>query len=334
MKKTHNKRIFGIIFVLVIVALIIGGIITIVALQNKQKEVVTVRYAAPLTIAAAPLYVADTKGFWADAGINVKVSYFSSGKDALNALLANDAEVMSVSETPPLRAYLSGAKISIIGTMTEHQEAKLSVRTDRISKPSDLKGKKIGTVTGTNSDYYMYRWLEANNIKTSDVQIVPLSAGALAQAFVQGDIDAMFAWEPYNYNAVSKIPNLATSWPTTIYHGRTTIVMNDSYLNAHTQTAEQVLKGIQKAETYIMNNPADAKKIVMARTQMTSGALDALWGEYVYKLELDNGLTNILNDEASWIAASQTGLSTTSTKQLINPIPLLNVNKMSVGGNY
>ncbi len=151
--KSRDKLVLIIFIVILIIAVLVSVLIISHSQQKQNSETVT--YAAPLTLAAAPIYVADAKGFWHDAGINVKVSYFSSGAKALDALLANDAEVMSVSETPPLRAYLNGAKINIISTMTEHREAKLTVRTNEISKPQDMVGKKIGTVPGTNSDYYM-----------------------------------------------------------------------------------------------------------------------------------------------------------------------------------
>jgi len=333
----RSKLLTGIVIAFLAIAAGLVGIFYLnnnASQNNNASNRPAVRYAAPLTIAAAPVYVADSKGFWTDEGLDMKVTYFDSGRKALDALLSSDADVMSVSETPPLRAYLAGSNINIISTVTEHKEAKMTVRTDRVSTPEDVKGKKIGTVAGTNSDYYMYRWLSANGIKPNEVTIVQLGAAALAQAFVQGDIDVMFAWEPYNYNAVSKIPNLSESWPTELYSGRHTVVMNDTYSQKNPDVVVRVIKGFVKAEDYIKSNPADAKKIVMEKTGMSQAALDGLWGEYIYKVESDDQLLGILNDEASWIKSSEGNTSTRSAMDLVNSTFLLKVDSGRVGRSF
>lgn len=325
-----NRKLIVVFIVVIIVLATVLFMINRNQIKNNGEDN-TVRYAAPLTIAAAPVYVADAKGFWKEEGAEVKVTYFDSGRKALDALLSDNAEVMSVSETPPLRAYLSGSKINIVATVTEHKEAKMTVRTDRITSPEDVKGKKIGTVAGTNSDYYMYRWLEAHNINVSNVEIVPLDASALSQAFTQGAVDVMFAWEPHNYNASSSIQSLSKSWPTDLYNGRHTIVMNSAYLKNNGTKAEQVIKGLIRAEEYIKNNPEDAKRIVMERTGMSEVALNKLWDEYVYKVQLDDELENIIDSEASWIKSSEKNKISDDTTRLVDPTFMLNVDKSRVG---
>ena len=207
----------------------------------------------------------------------------------------------------------------------------MTVRSDKVKDAKDVAGKKIGTVAGTNSDYYMYRWLEAHNIKESDVTIVQLDAAALSQAFVQGNIDVMFAWEPYNYNASSKIPSLSQSWPTELYNGRHTVEMNTDYLKNNPEVAKKIIKGFIKAEEYIKNNPEESKQIVMDRTGMSKDALDKLWGEYTYKVGLDDQFATILNDEASWIKEKGDGSQAIDAKRLIDPSFLLGVDAKRVG---
>lgn len=280
------------------------------------------------------MYVADAKGLWKEEGLEVDVTYFDSGRKALDALLANNAEVMSVSETPPLRAFLSGSEIKIVATVGEHREAKMTVRTEKIRRAENLKGKRIGTVSGTNSDYYMYRWLEQNNISQNEVEIIQLDAAALSQAFVQGDIDAMFAWEPYNYNAASKLPNLAESWSTEIYSGRHTVVMNNDYASQKPEVAESLIKGFIRAQEYIKNNPEEAKRILMDRTKISEDTLNGLWEEYIYKVQLDDGFLDIIQDQASWITTSQDLKPNKDAARLIDPSYMLAVDDKRVGGAF
>lgn len=335
MRFKHRSKALILVGVLIlIVATLVFAWYRISSSNEATIKKMTVRYAVPLTIAAAPAYIAEQKGFWTEAGVNVKVSRFNSGREALDALLSDNADLMSVSETPPLRAYIAGQDIKIITTVTQHREAKLTIRTDRITQPSDIKGKKIGTVTGTNSDYYMYRWLEAHGIKTSEVTIVPLAAGSISQALVQGDIDAMFAWEPLNYSAYSKIPDLTTSWLTDLYSGRHTIVMKSSYLDKNKTIAERVIKGFILAEKFIQTNPDESKSIVAKATGMTMAAVDKLWGEYTFKIQLDDGLKTILNDEANWISSTSKTALTVTPANIVDPRAMLSVDSADVGGAF
>lgn len=318
------------------VVVVVGVVTTIVYATSEQSkdntpaDTLSLRYAAPLTIAAAPVYVADSKGLWAEQGLDVEVTYFDSGRKALDALLAEDAEVMSVSETPPLRAYLGGAEIEIVTTVAEHREAKMTVHKGVVKTASDVVGKRIGTVSGTNSDYYMYRWLEEHEITEDQVEIIQLDAAALAQAFVQGDIDVMFAWEPYNFNAVSKNPDLAESWPTEIYQGRHTVVMNSAYAANHNEAVSRLIRGFIAAQEFIETHPEEAKRIVVDRTGISAEALDGLWDEYTYKVQLDDALLSIVEDEADWI---QPG-SVDGVKSIVNPEFMLAVDTARVSGGY
>lgn len=324
------RKIIGFALVILVIVLTALWIFSKNSTPTQSNQA-TIRYAAPLTIAAAPVYVADAQGFWAEEGLDVEVTYFDSGRKALDALLSNDAEIMSVSETPPLRAYLSGSKINTITTVTEHREAKMTVNQEKVNTPQDIKGKKIGTVAGTNSDYYMYRWLEAHDIETDEVEIIQLDAAALSQAFVQGDVDVMFAWEPYNYNASSKVSDTAESWPTELYSGRHTINMNTSYLEDNPEVAKKIIKGFIKAEEYIKNNPDDAKRIVIERTNMSEDALDALWSEYAYKVQLDDQFSAILKEEAAWISSNGDIDSTIDATMMIDTTFLSAVDAGRIG---
>ena len=329
-----KRKLSAVVLVSIVIVAALGAIIFYPkSSSTPENELTNVRYAAPLTIAAAPVYVADAKGFWNEEGLDVDVTYFDSGRKALDALLANDAEVMSVSETPPLRSYLSGSNINIVATVTKHKEAKMTVRSDRISVPSDVKGKKIGTVAGTNSDYYMYRWLEANNIQPNEVEIIPLDATALAQAFVQGNVDVMFAWEPHNFNASSKISSMAKSWPTDLYEGRHSVVMNTEYYNKNMGTSEKMIKGFVKAQEFIQSNPDEAKKIVLDRTGMSAQALNGLWKEYGYEVGLDNDFASILEGQSDWINANQ-AKSAKDPLKLIDSRALMNVDSTKVDKTF
>jgi NitT/TauT family transport system substrate-binding protein len=261
----------------------------------------------PITVAAIPAYVALDRGYWAAEGLDVDAKMFSAGRLALDALLAKNAQVLSVSETPLVHAILQGNKIFIVGTVTAHQEVKLVVRTDHgITKPADLRGKKIATLPGTNSDYFMYRFLEANGLTAKDVKITNMPPPEMVTALVSGNIDAYFAWEPHIYYARQRLPNATAVYPPgNLYAGRHSVAMNQDYVAAHPEVVSQLMRGFIAAERFVREHPADARAIVAKRTGMDEAALRELWGEYDVKVQFDAGLLPILESEARWARSVQ-----------------------------
>jgi len=261
----------------------------------------------PITVAAIPAYVALDKGFWVAEGLDVDAQMFSAGRLALDALLAKNAHVMSVSETPLVHAILQGNRIYIVTTVTEHKETKLIVRTDHgIVKPADLRSKKIATLPGTNSDYFMYRFLEANGMTAKDVQITNMSPPEMVTALVSGNIDAFFAWEPHIYYAREHLPTTTSVYSAgDLYAGRHSVAMNQDYVNTHPEVVGKLIRGFIAAERFVAEHPDEARAIVERRTGMEDRALRQLWGEYKVNVQFDAGYLAILESEARWARSAQ-----------------------------
>jgi ABC-type nitrate/sulfonate/bicarbonate transport system substrate-binding protein len=269
---------------------------------NAAGEVIT--YAMPITVAAIPVYVALDRGFWADEGLSVRPQMFSAGRLALDALLSGNAQVMSVSETPLVHAMLQGHAIYIVATVTRHQETKFIGRRDHgILHADDLRNKTLATLPGTNSDYFMYRLLQATHIETSDVKIVPLQPPDMVSALVRGDIDGYFAWEPHIYYAQQQLgTNGVIIGPDSLYYGRHCVAMNQDFVRKNPEIVIKLLKGLVKAEDYVQVHPEDAKAIVAQYTNTNRAIIDSLWPEYEVRVELGGELLDFLGAEARWIA--------------------------------
>ncbi len=266
-----------------------------------------ITYAMPVTVAAIPAYVALDRGFWTPEGLDVDAKMFSAGRLALDALLAKNAQVMSVSESPLVHAILQGNKIFIVATVTAHKEVKLIVRTDHgIHQPADLRGKRIATLPGTNSDYFMYRFLEANGLTPKDVKITNMGPPEMVTALVSGDIDAYFAWEPHIYYARQRLPHGTAVYPPgDLYSGRHCVAMNQDYVAAYPDVVLKLIRGFIRAEQFVAEHPAEARAIVAMRTGMDDAALRDLWSEYDVKVQFDRAFVPILDSEARWARGVQ-----------------------------
>ena len=296
----HNQRLYT----ARTVSLVLFGLLMVLVAGTKQAAAAetTITYAIPNTVAAIPVYVAVEKGFWADEGLNVKTQMFSAGRLAVDALLSGSVEVMSVSETPLVLTMLQGHAIYIVGTVTRHQETKFIGRRDRgITGPDTLKGKILATLPGTNSDYFMYRLLEAQHIAKRDVNIVSLQPPNMVSALVRGDIAGYFAWEPHIYYAQQQLgANALVIGPSDLYYGRHCVAMMQEFVKKNPDVVVKLLAGLVKAEDYIHANPSEAKAIVAKYTNTTEAIVELLWPEYDVRVELDDKLLDILKGQARW----------------------------------
>ena len=299
MKPVNRLSTKYFIALLLIAAATVSACCSRTEIPPSQRRIV---YAMPITVAAIPAYVALEKGFWKEEGLDVQAQMFSSGRQALDALLSKSAEVMSVSETPLMHAILQGNKIYIVTTVTQHQEVKLIARRDKgIQSGKELTGKRIATLPGTNSDYFMYEFLRANGVPIASVKVANMNPPEMVTAFVQGNIDAYFAWEPHIYYAEKQLPEQSIVFPPgDLYHGRHCVAMNQEFVNANPEVVDKLIRGFQRAEKFINENPDESMAIVSKITSMDVEALKSLWSEYKVTVGVDSQLIQILNNEAEW----------------------------------
>jgi NitT/TauT family transport system substrate-binding protein len=263
-------------------------------------------YAVPVSIPSALVYIAVDKGYFKDAGLEVEPRVFSSGREALVALLAGQAQLQTVSEVPVVHALLQGNDLVTIATIAEHAEAKLIARKDRgILSPKDLAGKRVATLPGTNSDYLMYAVFHKYGIGLDQVKVANMEPPAMVVAYAQGDIDAFFAWEPHIYYAEKQLPERSVVFPPgELYRGWSTVNMDGRYARAHPEVARKALSALIKAEEFAARHPEEAMRLVNRWLKMDEKALAALWKGIVFKVELDRGLPLSMEKVGRW--ASET----------------------------
>ena len=267
----------------------------------------------PTTVAAIPAYVAREKGFWAAEGLNVEVQMFTAGRLALDALLSGHAQVMSVSETPLVQAILQGHSIYIVSTVTGHQETKFVGRRDRgIALASDLKGKTVATLPGTNSDYFMYRVLEANRVSPENLHIVSLQPPNMVSALARG-----------RYRRLLRLGALHILWgerelsqnsviigPDDLYHGRHCIAMMQDFVKNNPggscQAAAWLRQGgrVHTSACFAAFRPSSRNAHEARGNWRTQ---DAFWQEYDVKDELGQDLLDILRSESQLDLEKQGG---------------------------
>lgn len=282
--------------------LIFTYFILLVSHGHAQSSTTKVVYAAPTVLPSSICYIAGIKNYFKEEGLEVEEKMFSSGRDALQALSAGQAQFQSGAETPVVHAIVQGSDIVTIASISENHEAGFIARLDHgVNKPEDLKGKKIATAAGTNSDYFMYELFKKYNIKSSDVQITNMKDPDMKVALINGDIDAYFSREPHLYYAKKELAEKAKVFEAgELYSGRQLVNMNRDYVTKNPEVVRKIIRALLKAEEFIQKNPDEAKKLVAQKLKIDVKDIGELWKDITFKIELDKELPAILSKIGAW----------------------------------
>ena len=99
-----------------------------------------------------PLYVAKSAGIFDRYGLHVDLLVIPGGPLGMQTLLSGNTQSANIAAMTPIRTVLAGADIVMVGGHLNRQMFNLVTRKE-ISKPEDLRGKKIGvaSLAGTNA---------------------------------------------------------------------------------------------------------------------------------------------------------------------------------------
>jgi len=155
----------------------------------------------------APVFVAVEKGFFADEGLDAKVTMYQTGVDEVNGQVNGAQQVSILGTSPFLAGVANGFPLVMIATL--HGNALSDSYSDNqaiiASAPSrigagglkNLGGKRVAMPFGTDAQAYLVDLLKQVNIPASSVRLENGQPATLATALEQGDADAISIWEPW-----------------------------------------------------------------------------------------------------------------------------------------
>lgn len=147
---------------------------------------------------------ADTRLLLTAANIHadtfrVDWSNFASGQLVIEALDGGALDFGNMSEIPPVFAAASTIhsfrQIAVLHGDVNNQVV-LVPRDSAVSTLADIKGKRIGYVRATTSQYFLLRMLQSVGLTWSDITPIPMGVSDGLAAFSNGQLDA---WAIYGY---------------------------------------------------------------------------------------------------------------------------------------
>lgn len=135
----------------------------------------------------------------APEGFSVDYSEFQSGQLVVEALNGGSLDFGGMSEIPPIFAAASAIQ-SFRQIAVAHGDVNNQVvlvpKGSRARTIANLKGKRVGYVRATTSQYFLFRMLEEAGLRWVDIDAIAMGVSDGAAAFSQGELDA---WAIYGF---------------------------------------------------------------------------------------------------------------------------------------
>jgi NitT/TauT family transport system substrate-binding protein len=140
---------------------------------------------------ATPLYVAQDAGIFRKHGFTLEMVFIAGGSLSTQALIGKSLDLLQTGGPPFLNAYVRGARLKIIGGVTNILPYVL-ITSSRISNAEQLRGKKIGISRfGSNTDFVVRLALGHLGLNPADVTVLQVGGSqARLVALKAGTIDA------------------------------------------------------------------------------------------------------------------------------------------------
>jgi NitT/TauT family transport system substrate-binding protein len=178
--------------------------------------------AEPITIAIVPsvpagsTLIAEEKGYFREAGLDVKIERIDSMGKAVAFLAANHVQVAqgginagifsAMGQGLPVTLALDGGSTPLYHKILVRRGLE-----DKIRSVADLKGRTVGlSAPGSTSMYEMAMTLATAGLSLKDVEVKHLAFSQMAAALANGALDVALAVAPFTELATRQ--NTATAW--------------------------------------------------------------------------------------------------------------------------
>ncbi len=192
MKKPLNLFIAGITLVAAVAASAQGTL---------EKPKVHIAVGGKAALYYLPLTIAEQLGYFKDEGLDVTISDFAGGSQALRAVIGGSADVVSGAYEHTLNMQSKGQMLQAFvqqGRAPMIVVAVAKAKAAGYKSPKDMKGMKIGvSAPGSSTNMVVNFFIAKEGLKPSDVSIIGVGIGAgVIAAIKSGNIDGVSNLDP------------------------------------------------------------------------------------------------------------------------------------------
>jgi len=272
-----NKNVF--LIILVVSVLVISGCTKVVEEGPKTSGKV-MKVGVDYWPGNFWVDIADKKGWFRDAGLNVELMEFTGNfLQSIQNWADGKMDVTQPVFFDFMRYNVQGADLVAVVVTDLSFGGDGIVAKKKIESISDLRGKRIGSEKGTFRKFILSTVLERNGLTLDDVELVENQAEDI-QTFIDGKLDALVTVEPllseaadkgdgYKIFGTSEIPGLISD----------VIGFHRSFIEERPGDVQAYVNVWHKTTKFIKENPEEAFGIIAEIYNVTPEEVQALTQE-------------------------------------------------------
>ena len=214
----------------------------------------------------SPMFIAQEKGYFEEAGLNVDIQVIEDESTYAALITQGSVQFLATAQDPNIKMYANGATSRFILAMDASVGADGLVATDDIVTLDDLAGKTLALDKSASSYYFFLTALEnGSSLTEENINVIDMGDTTEAGlAFMSGAVDAAIMWEPELSEALDSVEGahaLVTSadYPDTILDS---MVVNTKFAEENPEAVEGVVEAWYKAIDFLKENPEEAYELM------------------------------------------------------------------------
>ena len=237
------------------------------------------------------------------------IPFVAAGPALNEALVSNSVDIVITGDVPAVIGKSNGVDTTFIAGEIGINEPALMVPADSALKDiTELKGKKVATLTGSYMHKVLVNMLEANGMTVNDIQFVNLSSPDAAAALVSGSVDAaMLAHTQYaalansgDAKALLKGSDNLPDW-----NGSHAILAKTDYLKDNKDAAVGFLAALLRGNAFAKENK-DASVAILGKSGAPAEAIEFLWpGDFDFNLSVGEDAINTYTQVNDFLVANK-----------------------------
>ena len=176
------------------VVLVASALVSALWAQGKPEQV-TIGYQV---IPNAEIIGKQLGWFEKDMGVKINWKQFDSGRDVNTAIASGSLDMGLVGTSPAAAGISQGLPYEVVWIHDlEGENESLVVKKGKgIKTVGDLVGKKVAAPFGSTTHYSLLGALKVSNVEPAKVKIIDMQPPDMLAAWLRGDLDAGYVWEP------------------------------------------------------------------------------------------------------------------------------------------
>lgn len=220
--------------------------------------------------ASVNLVIAQQQKLFEKEFPNAKISWneFPGGPQILEALAVGSIDMGATGDTPPVYAQAGNKPLHYFAYETAKplSSAILVQHNSKITKLSQLKGKRVGVHRGSSSHYLLVQAVRKAGLQWTDIQTVWLSPADARAAFQKGAIDAWAIWDPYYAAAQVEDKARVLSSGKGLSPNYTFYLASENLIKNYPQALKGIIKQVNVADKWVQSHKAKTASIFAQST--------------------------------------------------------------------